>query len=155
MKKSEVALLLALVQSGDRRTVGEADVEMWFAVAGEVPLEFAKQAVIAHFSEKPGMWLEPGFIVSRWKDFRRDQFERSDEMREARQAALDARLVEAVEELGEAFTPPKFQRREGPNPLNVACPGCKASIGRACTIPNTHTITKPHPSRIEKLEGKK
>jgi hypothetical protein len=153
MNRSEVALLLATVQSGDRRTVGEADVELWHAVIGDdVQLGFAQQAVVAHFRDMPGVWLEPGHILQRWKDFRRDQFERSDEMREARQAALDARLVEAVEELGEAFTPPKFQRREGPNPLNVACPWCKASIGRACTIPNTHTITKPHPSRIEKLE---
>ena len=82
MNRSETALLLAAVQSGDRRTVGEADVELWFRVAGDVPLDFAQQAVVAHFRDMPGVWLEPGFILQRWKDFRRDQFERSDEMRE-------------------------------------------------------------------------
>lgn len=156
MNRSETALLLATVQAGDRRTVGETDVEMWFRVAGEVPLEFARSAVIDHFRDFPGVWLEPGHIVQRWKDFRRDQIAREpDEMREARQAALDARLVDAVEELAEAKTLPplKFVRREGPNPLTVPCPWCKATVGRACTIPNTRDITKPHPSRIEALEA--
>ena len=105
-----------------------------------------------HLPEAP----EPAEIIEAARAVRRERAEREpDEMRDARQSALDARLVEAVAELAEAksLPPLKFTRRQGPNPLTVACPWCKATVGRACTIPNTRDITKPHPSRIEALEA--
>lgn len=157
MDRSDVVDVLTAVAAGTGREIGEVDVKLWQSVVGDVPKRFALEAVLAHFRECPGVWLEPGHIVQRWRDYRRDQIAREpDEMREARQAALDARLVEAVEELVEAKSVPaplKFTRREGPNPLNVACPWCKATVGRACTVPQTRDITKPHPSRIEALEA--
>ena len=156
MNRSDVVDVLTAVAAGTGREIGEVDVQLWQSVMGDIPKQFALDAVLTHFRERPGVWLEPGHIVQRWKDYRRDQLSREpDEMREARQAALDARLVEAVEELVDATTLPPltFTRQEGPNPLNVPCPWCKATIGRACIIPNTRNITKPHPSRIEALEA--
>lgn len=162
MTKQEIALLLAVVQAGDRRTVGEADVELWFHVAGEVPLDFAKTAALAHFRDRPGVWLEPGHIWSRWRDHRRDQLAREDDAaREARQAALDARLA-GVDELAEAKAIPADEAKvvirrslHGPNPLTVPCPWCRAGTGRPCTIPDTRQLTtNPHPSRVEAVQPK-
>jgi hypothetical protein len=34
------------------------------------------QAVIDHFRERPGVWLEPGYIVQRVRAMRRDRLER-------------------------------------------------------------------------------
>lgn len=157
MTRAEVARLLAAVQAGDRRTVGEADVVLWHAVMGDtVPLEFALQAVVAHFRERPGVWLEPGYIVSRWRDHRRDHLAREDDaMREARQAALDARLV-GVDELAAALSipagdePVRFAPQK-PNPaLAVPCPWCNAKAGSGCVVPKVRTpMSGFHPSRTE------
>ena len=92
MNKSETARLLAAVQAGDRRTVGEADVELWSRVVSDVPLQFGLEAVVAHFRENAGVWLEPGHIWARWRDYRRELLAREDDAaREARQAALETR----------------------------------------------------------------
>lgn len=156
MNKSDVVDVLSFVAAGDRRTVGDADVEMWFLVMGDVPKDFALHAVIAHRRENPGQWLEPGHIVQRWKDHRRDQLAREpDAMREARQAQLDARLVDAIETFPAAttelrFTRPSQRSGDGPNPLAVRCPWCHAGEYRPCQIPGTNTAMRnPHPSRIE------
>jgi hypothetical protein len=153
MNKADVVDVLSFVQAGDRRTVGEGDVEMWFLVVAEVPKDFAISAVVAHFRDRPGVWLEPGHIFQRWRDHRRDQLSREDDAaREARQEALDARLAE-IDELAEAKSLPapgnRYRRRTGPNPLQVVCPWCHAGIGRACRIPQTTTTVQPHPSRVE------
>lgn len=34
---------------------------------GDVPKEFALEAVLEHLRDKPGVWLEPGHIYQRWK----------------------------------------------------------------------------------------
>lgn len=159
MNKSDIVDVLSFVAAGDRRTVGDADVEMWFLVMGDVPKDFALHAVIAHRRENPGQWLEPGHIVQRWKDRRRDQLAREpDAMREARQAQLDARLVEAIDTANTNVIPMRFtrssERADGPNPLSVRCPWCRAGEFRPCQTPGTNvTLRNPHPSRIEALEG--
>lgn len=163
MNRSEAAELLAVVQSGDRRTVGQADVELWAEVLGDVPLTFASNAVIAHFKDYPEVWLQPGHIHQRWRAYRRDQIAREDDrMREARQAALDARNVDelGVTSLVESITAEpvtlKYVRRSeqhGLNPLVIPCPWCKATVGRACTNSATKGTTNPHPSRVEAVEA--
>ncbi len=157
MNKADVVDILSLVQAGDRRTVGEGDVEMWFLVISDVPKDFATSAVVAHFRDCPGVWLEPGHIVQRWREFRQDRAMReSDAERAARQAALDARVAEAIEPAVAAtaiplkYTRPS-QRQDGkPNPLSIRCPWCHAGEFRPCKTPNTDvTLRDPHPSRVE------
>lgn len=165
MNKQEVAVLLREVAVTDKRTVGPPDVEVWSAIlTDDIPLGFARQAVIAHFREKPEFWLNPGHIVERWRAYRRDQLDREeDAAREARQAALDARNVEVlgvaslVESItAEPITPKHVRRSEqhGLNPLVVPCPWCKATVGRACTNSATKQNTEPHPSRVEAVEAR-
>ena len=160
MNKSDIVDVLSFVVAGDRRTVGDADVEMWFLVMGDVPKDFALHAVVAHRRDYPGTWLEPGHIVQRWKDHRRDELAREpDPMREARQAALDARLTEAIDTANTNVIPMRFTRasqraNDGPNPLSVPCPWCRAMEFRPCQTPGTNvTLRNPHPSRVDALEG--
>jgi len=158
VNKSDIVDVLSFVAAGDRRTVGDADVEMWFLVMGDVPKDFALHAVVAHRRDCPGMWLEPGHIVQRWKGHRRDELSREpDPMREARQAALDARLVEAIDTVIDSsnviplrFARPSQRSGDGPNPLSVRCPWCRAGEHRPCQTPGTTvTLRNPHPSRVD------
>lgn len=164
MNNEEVLLLLTEIAITDKRSIGRPDIAVWSEVlGGEVPLAFARQAALAHFRENPNVWLNPGHIYQRWRDYRRDQIAREDDrMREARQAALDARNVDelGVTSLVESITAEpvtlKYVRRSeqhGLNPLVVPCPWCKATVGRACTNSATKRITNPHPSRVEAVEA--
>ena len=119
----------------------------------DVPLQFGLEAVVAHFRENAGVWLEPGHIWARWRDYRRELLAREDDAaREARQAALDARLPE-LEELIEAKGlpgPSRFERRKPDPALAVECPWCHARPGKGCEVPQVRTPIKGfHPSRVE------
>lgn len=159
MNDEEVLMLLTEIAVTDKRTIGRADIAAWGAIlTDDIPLAFARQAVVAHFREQPGIWLNAGHVVERWRAYRRDQLDREpDADREARQAALDARLQEALDEVRTELPPgaPRWVRPEV-NALVVKCPWCKASVGQRCTLPNTTQPTKaPHPSRVELVTGNK
>ena len=62
MNRDDVIDVLTAVSAADRRTVGQADVDVWQAVIGDLPKDLAFQAVRDHLREKPGVWLEPGHI---------------------------------------------------------------------------------------------
>lgn len=161
MNTADVYDVLTAVAAGTGRQIGEVDVQLWQAVLGDCPKQFALDTVLAHFREQPGVWLEPGHVFARWRDYRRDQIAREDEqLRAARQAALDARLA-GVDELAEAKSlkaldvPLKFTRpSQGQqiNALTVACPWCKATPGQACRVPDSRQVltrTSAHPARVE------
>jgi hypothetical protein len=147
--------VLTAVAAADRRTVGNADVDVWHAVIGDLPKDLALRAVRDHLREKPGVWLEPGHIYERVRAIRRDQLEREpDEQRNARQEALAAKVAEEVAELAASKAVPKY-RRPNASPLTVKCPWCKAGIGTRCVIPATSiqmTNTSFHPLRVEAAE---
>jgi hypothetical protein len=152
--RNDVIDVLTAVAAADRRTVGEADVDVWQAIIGDLPRDLALKAVRDHLRDQPGVWLEPGHIHQRVRAHVRDQLEREpDEYREARQDALAAKVAEAVTAIAEAKASfPQKITRPKVNALTVPCPYCKAGIGRLCTNdamggkPRT-----PHPSRIEAL----
>lgn len=77
MKRSEIAQILTMAKAiDDRVTVDEARVLAWeFALYPEIDLEFAKQALGAHYraSERP---LMPVHINDPWKAHRRSQSEK-------------------------------------------------------------------------------
>lgn len=155
MNRDDVIDVLTAVAAADRRTVGAADVDVWQAVIGDLPRDFALKAIRAHLQEHPGVWLEPGHIYQRWKTFHRDQLDREpDHAREARQEALAAKAAEDIEELAERkglnTAPKPFQPRRHPE-LTVRCPWCAANIGNRCVVPNTTTVLSNgfHPCRTE------
>lgn len=154
MTRDDVIDVLTVVAAGDRRTVGQADVDVWFAVIGDLDKDLALRAVRDHLRECPGVWLEPGHVYQRARAIRRDQLEREpDHAREARQRALEAKVAEGVAEIA-AGKEIRFQRPSrlgGTSPLRVRCPWCGAGVGQHCTVPRTNERPADgvHPSRID------
>ncbi len=157
MNRNDIIDLLTVIAAGDRRTIGTADIDFWHTIVADVPKDLALEAVKRHFRERPGVWLEPGHIVQGARTIHNERLQReSDEMREARQAALDARLAEVIVEVADTtaipdkFDPAKFKRRE-PNPLTVSCGYCRAGIGNRCTSGGL-TMQAFHDRRIQLAE---
>jgi hypothetical protein len=163
MTRDDVIDVLTAVAAATRRTVGTADVEVWQAVIGDLPLmgmvkgkreNLALLAVRDHLKECPGVWLEPGHVFQRVRAFVRDELEKEpDTARDARQAALEAKVSEDVAALAESKGIPyeRPSKALGTNPLSVRCPWCHAQVGQHCTIPRTRERpdTGTHPSRRE------
>ena len=155
MNRHDVIDVLTVVAAATRRTVGDADVDIWQAVIGDLPKDLALSAVRTHLRDCPGVWLEPGHVYGLVRSKLRDQLEREpDEMREARQEALSAKAAEDIELLAQRKGVPgvKFSRRTGPNPLSVRCPvpWCHAAIGMPCESPGGGRPSGgSHPSRLE------
>ncbi len=76
MTLEETIDLLTVCAAFDRRTVGEADVTAWHAVAGDLEFADCRAAVIAHYRESRD-WIMPADVRTRVKAMRRDRLERS------------------------------------------------------------------------------
>lgn len=77
MNPEQVIDLLAIVQAGDNRTVGENDVILWAQVLAGCDPDDCAEAIVAHRRERPGVWLEPGHVVAGARTVRRERYERS------------------------------------------------------------------------------
>jgi hypothetical protein len=98
----DVIDILSAITAVDRRTVGESDVFMWHGIIGHLDKRLALQAVVDHFREQPGIWLEPGHIVANVRAMRRDRYERETlEERNVRLDQLDERLKTRIVEIAE------------------------------------------------------
>lgn len=158
MNRNDVVDVLSVVASASRRSIGETDVDVWQAVIGGLPKDYALQAVRDHLRDEPGVWIEPGHIYQRARALRRDELDREpDEVRGARQEALAAKAAEDVAELAQRKSipvePEKFMRPVS-NHLRVSCPWCHASVGQRCVVPGTNvelTRQHAHPARLELL----
>lgn len=162
MNRNDIIDVLTAVAAGDRRTVGEADVTMWGRVISDdtrITKDEALVAVVDHFRERPGVWLEPGHIVERVRAVRRDRLEREpDWAREARQAALEAKAAEDIAELAarKGIPDARFRRPPKNGPLTVRCPWCHAAVGDRCVVPRTEQkMREYHPSRKELADAQK
>lgn len=62
MKISEAAAILTMASSYDKRTVGEADAQAWALALGDMRLQDARDAVVAHFTESTE-WLTPAHVT--------------------------------------------------------------------------------------------
>lgn len=63
MNLSETAMLLAVVQAFDRRTVGESEVIAWQAALRDTGFDDARDAVIEHYRDHRE-WLMPADVVA-------------------------------------------------------------------------------------------
>lgn len=158
MTPDDVIDVLSAVAAVDRRTVGEADVLMWQQILGNLPKDLALRAIVDHFREQPGVWLEPGHIVAGVRAIQRDRYERQSLAElDARQAEQDAQLAPRIRELAESKSidtaPPATSARPTVNPLRVSCPYCRASAGRPCLSASTRQPmrfgNRYHPSRVD------
>ncbi len=160
MNRNDVIDVLTVVAAATRRTVGEADVEIWGGIIGELDKDLALRAVRDHLKYKPGVWLEPGHVYEGARAIRRDELNReTDAQREARQQALEAKAHPDIEELARrkglpSSDAPKYVRRPQPPELKVKCPWCKATPGKRCSVPRTDNPLKGfHPSRTDLAKG--
>jgi hypothetical protein len=77
MNRNDVIDVLTVITAGDgRREPGPSDIEFWCEIIGDLSKDLAMQAVKDHFRTKPGVWLEPGHIVARAREIRRDMLDR-------------------------------------------------------------------------------
>lgn len=118
----------------------------------------ALEAVRVFHRDPHDRMIQPADISKIAREIRRDRAQREpDAVREARQSALDARLVDAIETFpatppvaARTYTRPSHRTGDGPNPLSVRCPWCHAGEYRPCQTPGTNVrMLNPHPSRIE------
>lgn len=142
MNRNDVIDVLTVVAAATRRTVGNADVDIWQEIIGDLDKARCLKAVRDHLADAPGVWLEPGHVRQRVRAAIRDELEREpDTARDARQKALEAKVAADVAELAAAKRIPaeefKYKRR-GPNKvLMVRCPWCKSGPNKPCVIPMT------------------
>ena len=85
MTKAETAELLALITAFDRRTTGQADVEAWHLVLGDLDPQDCAEAVRDYFATSRE-WLMPADIRTRAVNAARRRAAL------ARQAELDAQM---------------------------------------------------------------
>lgn len=71
--RDEVIDVLTVIAAADRRTVGEADVNVWLTVLDDQPLDLALAAVRDHLREQPDTWVQPGHVYQRIRKMRRDR----------------------------------------------------------------------------------
>ena len=61
MNKTEIAALLTVVVSIDRRKVGHADVEAWLGTLGDLRFNECRDAAVKHYAHSTD-WLMPAHI---------------------------------------------------------------------------------------------
>lgn len=66
MNYKEVGTLLARAKVGDNREVDDAGmlIEEWFQTLGHLGFDECLSAVVLHRQDRPGVWLEPGYIIA-------------------------------------------------------------------------------------------
>src|SRR6266436_2116926 len=76
MTSDEVFDLLEVIAACDRRTVGESDADVWEALVGDLELNDARIAVLAHYRESRE-FVMPADIRQRVKDMQIQRLERT------------------------------------------------------------------------------
>ena len=137
--------------------IGAADQSRIIAWAEEIEphklgQDDLEKAVGAFYVDNPtGRTMQIGDLIHHARQRRRERAEREpDSLREARQAALDAKAAEEAEKRTPWVGPLKHSRRPY-NPLTQPCPHCQARPGTHCTVPGT---SRPpwggtHPARLD------
>jgi hypothetical protein len=160
MNRDDIIDLLTVIQAVTNRTVGEADVNLWYDFIGDLDREAAMRAVRDHFRERTGVWLEPGFVSQRVRDAHRARVEQEHTARE--REAIDAKVaaiaaeVAAKKAIPDANPDQEHRRpeRSPHDPKRVPCPypSCRAEVGRPCVADSTGQPMRHapgfHPSRI-------
>lgn len=118
MNRSQTALLLGLAAAYDRRTIGEADVEAWHDVLGDISFADAKTAVKDHYRESND-WIMPAMIRKAVRKIRADRINKAPQV----DPPADMTPVETIEWLRttrraiadgtyQAPAPPELKQRD-------------------------------------------
>lgn len=71
MNRAEIAELLTVIATLDRRTLGESDVIAWHGTLGDLRAQECKDAAVRHYAESTD-WLMPAHIRRRVLASRQD-----------------------------------------------------------------------------------
>lgn len=118
MTKAETAKLLTLIAAFDRRTLGEADVEAWHLILGDLDPTDCADAVKAHFTTSRE-WLMPTDV-------------RTFAVNAARRREGQRRLAEREAEIA-AENPPALEARDRPLAALLAGTPIKSAPRRTWT----------------------
>jgi hypothetical protein len=114
-------------------------------------------AVTAFYGAVSGRVMQVADLITYGRQIRRDRgMEEPDEVTDARQKALAAKVKQDAADLAESKAIPGPLKYERPKSsvLAVQCPWCRAGIGTRCSVPRTNqTLDGYHPSRIEASEA--
>lgn len=150
MTREEVAFLLGIIATFDRRTVGEAEVISWHQLLERHQIGDAVEAVRRHFKHSD-KFLMPVHLIEGMKAVRADRHEQT------RHAEISGRPAPAF-----AFPTPDYiaardqlsaaagGNPQAPAPVKaIGCPWCKAQPGVRCTTPQGAPLrlTAAHPAR--------
>ncbi|WP_037165081.1 hypothetical protein [Rhodococcoides fascians] len=158
MTRDDVWDLLTGIAAFDQRTVGQSDVDVWFATVGSVPIEDAVEAVVIHHKTSPDR-IKPFHVVDGARRLANDRVMRLDaEGRAQREDSRDRRLrlVGPDEQLGALPIAADGDPVPGAYDVNGAvdrpCPKCGAEEMSPCV-----NVRSGEPRRIpclERLTGK-
>lgn len=145
MNWDECVDLLTVVAAYDHRQVGKVDIQAWLPIMSPWMFDEARDAVVAHFVERPGVWLEPGFIVARCRAARQDT-----SMRSSAVAAIEPPIpAPDVAARGMAAVREVLGAEPGESTWPAArCGWCKAAEGQPCVTADGRPRGTPHPARL-------
>lgn len=175
MNKSEVAQLLTLIATFDRRTVGQTDVEAWYLLLANTAYDDAQQAALNHIAAEH-RWLTPADILRGVKTIRADraadlvgpgqpaEIPDADPddvpaylaaLREQRHRAGSGLSVRgmaraAIEAVADRLAITAGPARPAANPYAVGCPYCEARPHTSCFAKGSdQRLTDVHQSRVD------
>lgn len=135
MNRNDIIDVLTTVAAGTSRTVGEADVKIWGTVIGHLDKALAIEAVVMHFRDKPGVWMEPGHVLANARTIMRERQQRAP-------LALGPKVQ----------TGPVESAYDAVDALAIMCPACRAPLGEFCVRSDGSPRRMPCPLRITHQE---
>ena len=156
MKKSEVAMLFAVIVFYDQRIqFDEGKLEAWhLALDDDMPFEYGRKIIVDYYSENTSA-IMPANLNEKWRSHRR--YVRELDLQEKNRNRLESEQNKAVP------IPPDIKAKllatlgisaKDDSALAVECDFCEAPIGKRCKTPNgiEFTVGVAHPSRYEKAK---
>jgi hypothetical protein len=175
VNKPEVAQLLTLISTFDRRTVGQTDVEAWHLLLAKTAYDDAQQAALNHISTEH-RWLTPADILCGVKAIRSDRASdlvgpgqpeeipdadpddvrgylaavREQRYRAGNGLSVRSVALAAIEAVGERLAITAGPVRPAANPYAVGCPYCEARPHTSCFAKGSdRRLTDVHQSRVD------
>ena len=124
MTPEQTAQLLELVTAGTGRTFGRIDLVLWHKILARLDSQRCQDAVLSHFTHKPGVWLEPGHVWALAKTTTDGEAENVDLTRECEHGTY-CQVCKLVHHAGECGTP-----RLEPRPMRAALRAAAAAFER-------------------------
>jgi hypothetical protein len=152
MTRDDTIDVLTAIAAFDQRTIGDADVDAWHLVIGDLPRDYALAAV-AHHHRTTTERCKAAHIVKLVRAAINDRMERD------RIDALPGRVPGDPQlgglPIGGATGDPVWPAYEQHDAIERGCPTCGAAPGEACIVPGTErTRTIPCLARLVRATRK-